>query len=405
MANHSEYKMPNYTYLIVGGGMTGAAAVAGIREGDHDGTIGIIGDESHPPYDRPPLSKALWKGDPLDGIWRNVDGIGVTSHIGRTVRSLDPNNRQVLDDHGTSYTYGKLLLATGCSPRRLPFGSGQIIYFRTVDDYARLRGMTDRGKRFAIIGGGFIGSELAASLASIGKEVIMVFPDAGIGSRMYPADLAAYVTSLYRENGVEVLAGATVTGCDLRDGKPILKVKLDKAGGEREVSVDGVVAGIGAEPNVDLAHAAGLAVDNGIRVDSSLCTSDPRIYAAGDVASYHDASLNVWRRVEHADNASTMGGFAGVAMSGRPVSYDHLPFFYSDFFDLGYEAVGEVDSRLQMVADWKVPFREGVIYYLRDGRVRGVLLWNIWGQVDAARRLIGSPDIFRAEDLKGRLLA
>lgn len=146
-------------------------------------------------------------------------------------------------------------------------------------------------------------------------------------------------------------------------------------------------------------------MDNGIRVDTSLRTSDPRICAAGDVASYHDPSLNVWRRIEHADNASTMGGFAGLAMSGRPVSYDHLPFFYSDFFDLGYEAVGEVDSRLQMVAEWKVPCREGVIYYLRDGRVRGVLLWNIWGQVDAARRLIGSPDILRAEDLKGRLPA
>ncbi len=395
--------MPNYTYLIVGGGMTAAAAVAGIREGDHERTIGVIGSEAHPPYDRPPLSKALWKGDPLDSIWRNVDGSGVTSHSGRTVRSVDPKNRQIIDDQGTSYTYDKLLLATGCSPRRLPFGDGQIIYFRTVNDYECLRGMTEQGKRFAIIGGGFIGSELAASLASIGKEVVMVFPDAGIGSRMYPPDLATYLAGLYREKGVEVLAGATVTGCELRDGKPVLKVKTDQAGGEQEVTVDGVVAGIGAAPNVELAHAAGLTVDNGIRVDSSLCTSDSRIYAAGDVASYHDPSLNVWRRVEHADNASTMGGFAGVAMSGRRVSYDHLPFFYSDFFDLGYEAVGEVDSHLQMVADWKAPFREGVIYYLGDGRVRGVLLWNVWGQVDAARRLIGSRNLLRAEELKGRL--
>jgi 3-phenylpropionate/trans-cinnamate dioxygenase ferredoxin reductase subunit len=406
MPHHSEHQMPTYTYLIVGGGMTAAAAVAGIREGDHDATIGVIGSESHPPYDRPPLSKALWKGDPLDSIWRKVDGSGVTSHMGRTARSLDPGNRQVLDDQGTSYTYGKLLLATGCSPRRLPFGGEQIIHFRTVDDYQRLRGMTDQGKRFAVIGGGFIGSELAASLAGNGKQVVMIFPDAGIGSRMYPADLAAYLTSLYREKGVEVLAGATATGYESRDGKPsLLRVQTDHGGSERTVSVDGVVAGIGAEPNVDLARAAGLTVDDGIRVDSSLCTSDPRIYAAGDVASYHDPSLNVWRRVEHADNATTMGGFAGVAMTGRPVSYDHLPFFYSDFFDLGYEAVGEVDSRLQMVADWKVPFREGVIYYLRDDRVRGVLLWNIWGQVDAARRLLGSRDTVRAQDLKNRLPA
>ncbi len=395
--------MPHYTYLIVGGGMTAAAAVSGIREFDSEGTIGVIGSEAHPPYLRPPLSKALWKGDPVDSIWQKVDGRGVTSHPGRTIRSVDPKKREIIDDQGTSYTYEKLLLATGCSPRRLPFGDGQILYFRTVDDYERLRSMTEQGRRFAIIGGGFIGSELAASLASIGKEVVMVFPDVGIGSRMYPPDLSTYVTGLYREKGVEVLAGATVTDCELRDGKPVLKVNMDRAGGEQEVAVDGVVAGIGAEPNVELAHAAGLAVDDGIRVDTSLRTSDPGIYAAGDVASYHDASLNVWRRLEHADNAAMMGGYAGVAMSGRTVSFDHLPFFYSDFFDLGYEAVGDVDSRLQMVADWKVPFREGVIYYLRDGRVRGVLLWNIWGQLDAARRLIGCRDLFQAEELKGRL--
>ena len=398
--------MPTYTYLIIGGGMTAAAAVAGIREGDYDGSIGIISAEPHSPYDRPPLSKALWKGDPLDSIWRNVDGNGVTAHVGRTARSLDRKNRQIVDDQATTYKYDKLLLATGCTPRRLPFGGEQIIYFRTVDDFQRLRAMAKQGKRIAIIGGGFIGSELAASLVSDGEQVVMFFPGAGVGSRMYPPDLAAYVTGFYREMGVEVFPGATITGCELRDGKAsVLTVQTDQAGSTREVSVDGVVAGIGAEPNVELAQAAGLTVDDGIRVDSSLRTSDPRIYAAGDVASYHDSSLDAWRRVEHADNASTMGGFAGVAMSGRPVSYDHLPFFYSDFFDLGYEAVGELDSRLQMVADWKVPFREGVIYYLRDHRVRGVLLWNIWGQVYAARRLIGSPDIVRAEDLKGRLPA
>lgn len=191
MSKHSELTMPNYTYLIGGGGITAAAAVAGIREGNHDGPIGVIGSEPHPLYDRPPLSKALWKGDPLDSIWRDVDGSGIASHTGRTVRLLDPKSRQFIDDQGTSYTYGKLLLATGCSPRRLPFGDRQIIYFRTVDDYKRPRSMTEQGKRIAIIGGGFIGSELAASLASNDKQVVMVFPDAAIGSRMYPRELAA----------------------------------------------------------------------------------------------------------------------------------------------------------------------------------------------------------------------
>jgi NADPH-dependent 2,4-dienoyl-CoA reductase/sulfur reductase-like enzyme len=393
----------NYNYLIVGGGMTAAAAVAGIREIDRQGTIGLIGAEPHPPYDRPPLSKALWKGDLLDSIWRSVDSQGVTSHVGRTARSVDSKTRQVVDDQGMSYTYGKLLLATGCTPRRLPLGDGTIIYFRTVDDWRRLNGMTGHGRRIAIVGGGFIASELAASLANRNQHVVMIFPDAGIGSRMYPPELAAFLNDVYREKGVEVLAGSTVTGCELRDEKPVLAVRSNPARVEREVQVDAVVAGIGVRPNVELAQAAGLEVEDGIRVDASLRTSDPNIYAAGDVASFYDCSLNEWRRIEHADNATTMGGFVGVAMAGRTVVYDHTPFFYSDFFDFGYEAVGHVDSRLETVTDWKVPCREGVIYYLRDGRVRGVLLWNIWGQVDAARRLIVESGSRPISSLAGRL--
>jgi NADPH-dependent 2,4-dienoyl-CoA reductase/sulfur reductase-like enzyme len=146
-------------------------------------------------------------------------------------------------------------------------------------------------------------------------------------------------------------------------------------------------------------------VENGIRVDASLRTSQPDVYAAGDVANFYNPALDRRLRVEHEDNANTMGRLAGQAMAGRTVTYDHLPLFYSDLFELGYEAVGEVDARLETVADWKEPFREGVVYYLRDGRVRGVLLWNVWEQVDAARKLIAEPGPFRAEGLKGRLPA
>ncbi|MEO6778417.1 MAG: FAD/NAD(P)-binding oxidoreductase, partial [Gemmatimonadaceae bacterium] len=263
--------------------------------------------------------------------------------------------------------------------------------------------MTAHGDRFAIIGGGFIGSELAASLAAIGKHPVLIFPGDAIGGRMYPPELAGYLNGLYSEKGVEVMSGTKVTGCERRGNQFVLQVTDGTGGSQRDVTVDGVVAGVGVEPNVELAQAAGLVVDDGIRVGASLCTNDPNIYAAGDIASSYDVSLGKWRRVEHADNASVMGGYAGVAMSGRAVAYDHLPFFYSDFFDLGYEAIGEVDSRLQMVADWKVKFREGVVYYLRDGRVRGVLLWNVWGQLDAARRLVAAPEVLRAEDLVGRL--
>lgn len=397
--------MPDYTYLIIGGGMTAAAAVAGIREVDDHGSIAVIGAEPHPPYDRPPLSKGLWKDQQLESIWRETDSRSLTFHLGRSVRQLDLRSKRVIDDSGTAYTFGKLLLATGCTPRRLPFGSDQIIYYRTVEDYQRLRALTERGNRFAVIGGGFIGSEVAAALAMNGKEVSLVFPGEAIGSRIYPAELAESLNALYREKGVELLAGSTVTGCQVRHGKSVLTIQSDGSGCEREVVVDGVVAGIGVEPNVALAEASGLAVDNGIRVDASLRTSQPDVFAAGDVASFHNPALDRWLRVEHEDNANTMGRCAGAAMAGRTVVYDHLPFFYSDLFDMGYEAVGELDSRLEMVADWKVPCQEGVVYYLRAGRVRGVLLWNIFGQVDEARRLIASPGPFGPADLKGRLPA
>ena len=172
-----------------------------------------------------------------------------------------------------------------------------------------------------------------------------------------------------------------------------------------KVEVDGIVAGIGIEPNVDLAKAAGLRVENGVVVDEFLRTDRHEIFAAGDVANFYNPALGKRLRVEHEDNANTMGTAAGRNMAGKDQPYHHLPFFYSDLFDLGYEAVGDLDGRMQTVEDWKEPFREGVVYYLRDGRVRGVLLWNVWEQVDNARKLIAEPGPFRPQDLKGRLPA
>ncbi|MBV8127179.1 MAG: FAD-dependent oxidoreductase [Planctomycetaceae bacterium] len=397
--------MPNYTYLIVGGGMTADAAVRGIREVDRSGSIGLLCAEGHPPYDRPPLSKKLWKGKPLESIWRQTESQGVSLHLRRTARHLDLQNKRITDDQGTAYAYGKLLLATGGTPRRLPFGGEQIIYFRTLGDYERLRALTQGGQHFAVIGGGFIGSEIAAALAMNGKKVVMVFPGVGIGSRMFPPDLAQFLNDFYQQKGVEVLPGQLVAGLETPGGRAVLKVRNTRGQGEREVVVDGVVAGIGIQPNIELAQAVGLEVGDGIRVDTSLRTSHPEIYAAGDVANFYNPALDRRLRVEHEDNANAMGRLAGQAMAGRTVTYDHLPFFYSDLFELGYEAVGEVDSRLDTVADWREPYREGVVYYLRDSRVRGVLLWNVWEQVDAARSLIAEPGPFRPEDLKGRLPA
>src|SRR5712691_8836362 len=158
----------------------------------------------------------------------------------------------------------------------------------------------------------------------------------------------------------------------------------------KEIPVDVVVAGLGIQPNVQLAEQAGLRVENGIVVDELLRTSAPDILAAGDVANFFNPALGTRMRVEHEDNANTMGAAAGRSMAGNGSPYTHLPFFYSDLFALGYEAVGELDPRLETVSTWKQPFREGVVYYLKDGKVRGVLLWNTWGQVDNARAIIGT---------------
>ena len=391
--------MTAYDYLIVGGGMTADAAARGIRERDASGTIGIVSAEPHPPYNRPPLSKGLWKGDADDSIWRKSEETGAEIHLGRRAIRLDAEQKRVTDDQGAAYQYGKLLLATGGEPRRLDGAPDSVIYYRTLDDYRRTRELAGRGSRFIVLGGGFIGSEVAAALRMQGNEVTMIVPENGIAARVFPADLSRFVAKYYREKGVTVHLGDTVTriATGSRGG---FTVGARNAG---PISAEAVVAGLGIVPNVDLALQAGLAVDNGIVVDTLLRTTSPDIYAAGDVARFHNPALDRRLRVEHEDNANTMGRTAGLNMAGADLPYDHLPFFYSDLFDLGYEAVGEVDARLETVADWKEPFREGVVYYLESGRVRGVLLWNVWGQVDAARALIAEPGPFVADQLRGRL--
>lgn len=377
--------MTTYQYLIIGGGMTADAAARAIRDADSAGTIGIISSEPHLPYNRPPLSKALWKGEPEEKIWRGTETTGADLRLGRRATAINTQNKTVTDDRGTVVSYDKLLLATGGTPRRLPHQSEQIIYFRTYDDYRRLRALANEKLQFLVLGGGFIGSEIAAALRMAGRDVTMLIPEDGIGARVFPPDLSRFLVGYYREQGVDVRTGEGLASLQQSAGKVVVHTTHGK-----EIPVDVIVAGLGIQPNVELAEQAGLRVENGIVVDDMLQTSAPDVFAAGDVANFFNPTLGTRLRVEHEDNANSMGAAAGRAMAGKGTPYTHLPFFYSDLFQLGYEAVGELDPRLHVESDWKEPFREGVVYYLKDGRVRGVLLWNTWGQVDNARALIGT---------------
>ncbi len=389
--------MKQYKYLIIGGGLAGDAATRGIRELDAEGSIGLVSMEPDPPYMRPNLSKGLWKGRPVEKIWRKTEERAELI-LGRKVTSLDPQKKTVQDDKGDEYTYDKLLLATGGTPSHLPFGDGNIIYYRDFQDYQHLRKLADEKERFVVIGGGFIGSEIAAALTMVGKKATMIFPDDAISANVFPSDLAQYLNEYYREKGVEVLTGDTAASVQ-KDGERLIV----RTGSGRAIETDGVVAGIGIHPNVELAEQTGIKVDDGIVVNEHLETSLPDIYAAGDAVNFFHAGLGKRTRVEHEDNAVFMGKLAGGNMAGGNESYTHIPMFYSDLFELGYEAVGKTSSELETVSDWQDEFKKGVIYYLDEGRVRGVILWNVWKQVDNARALMLEKGPFKAEDLKGRI--
>ncbi len=173
--------MSHHKYVIIGGGMTADSAIQGIRETDRSGTIAVISDEKAPPYDRPPLSKALWRGKGIESIWHNSPGPETTFHLGRRATAIDRARRTVTDSEGNEYTYDRLLLATGGRARRLPMDDRDVIYFRTLEDYRRLRALAEHRSQFVVIGGGFIGSEIAAALAMNGKKVTMIFPEKSIG--------------------------------------------------------------------------------------------------------------------------------------------------------------------------------------------------------------------------------
>ncbi len=394
-----------YAYVIIGGGLAGAAAVEGIREVDQRGSILLLGAEKDPPYDRPPLSKQLWTGGKTvaeivlhDEAFYEKNAVDL--RLATEVTQIDAAAHTIRDSQGNVDHYERLLLATGGTPRRLDIPGGYlegVSYYRTLHDYHQLRATAVEGKSVLVIGGGFIGSELAASLRTNKLAVTMVFPSRWLVSRVFPEALGRYLTEQYRAKGIEIL-----------DGDIPLSIQRERSGyltrtrAGREIRTDLVVAGIGITPNVSLAQTAGLSVGNGVIVNEFLQTSAPDIYAAGDIALFPEAGFGP-RRLEHWDNAVSQGKHAGRNMAGARERFTSLPFFFSDLFEFGYEAVGDIDSRLTTFADWQEENKTGVIYYLDGNRLRGAMMCNVWGKVDAARALIQKNEVVSVETLRGAI--
>ncbi|RKE59399.1 NAD(P)/FAD-dependent oxidoreductase [Microbacterium sp. AG238] len=403
--------MQSYDYLIVGGGMVADAAARGIREIDDNATIGILSADVDEPYTRPALSKKLWT-DP-DFTWDQVplgtaEDTRADIRLKAVVTEIDRDGRTVLVGDGERVGYRRLLLATGSRPHEVDApDSDRVLFFRSAEDYRRLRELATEARRIVVVGGGYIGAELAAGLVQNDVEVDLVFPSQTLGDGTFPPQLADRYEGLFRDAGVRLIAGRrvdeVVAGESDADGPDaVLDVVLDDGSRLRG---DAVVLGLGVSPVTDLAEQAGLTVDDGVVVDESLATSDDAIWAAGDIASYPDRLLGR-TRVEHVDNAQEMGRAAGRSMAGSGEAYRHTPYFYSQVFGVRWEAVGTLDPDLDTlvveVGDDEAGARTVVYYRDESGAPVGVLLWNVAGATDAARLVLAEAPTDEAEQ-RGRI--
>jgi NADPH-dependent 2,4-dienoyl-CoA reductase/sulfur reductase-like enzyme len=412
----------DYKYVIAGGGLAGASAIAGIREVDRDGAILLIGGENHLPYDRPPLTKKLWFGKQKleditlhDRAWYENNGVELL--LGAHAKELDADRGALLvgqelvlpeRSRGASCPgagecrYEKLLLATGGTPRLLDIPGADldgVCYYRTVDHYVKLRADVQDGRAAVVVGGGFIGSELAAGLHTVGTKVTMVFRGTHLVPRVFPEGLGKALQAKYQERGIAILADDAPASFERRNSTFVTQTQKGQ-----ELQSDVLVVGAGITPSTGLAGIAGLAIENGIVVNECLETSHPGIYAAGDNANFPYQALGKRMRVEHWDNALNQGRYAGWNMAGRKQPYTYMPYFFSDLFEFGYEAVGDIDPSIQVVADWQKENEKGVLYFLQDGRVRGAMMCDVWDKVPAARELIESGRQVTQDDLRGAIM-
>jgi 3-phenylpropionate/trans-cinnamate dioxygenase ferredoxin reductase subunit len=393
----------NHTHVIVGAGLAGAKAAEALREEGFDGRIVLIGDEAEQPYERPPLSKDYLRGEsPREKARVHPDGFYVDNEIelrtGTTVERLELDRRTVVLADGERIGYDRLLLATGAQPRRLAVPGSEldgIHYLRELDDADAIAARLERGGRVVLIGAGWIGAEVAASARQKGLEVTIVERDELPLERVLGRELGRFYADVHRDQGVELIGGAAL---DRFEGGPaVQRVRL---GDGRALESDFVVVGVGVEPHTGLAREAGIAVDNGIAVSERLETSVEGVFAVGDVANAYNPFYGRRLRVEHWANALNQPRVAARAMLGKPASYERLPYFFSDQYDVGMEYSGYAARWDEVVFRGDPDGREFVAFWLDEGRVVAGMNVNVWDVTDPIQALIRSRRPVGAEQLR-----
>lgn len=381
------------TFVIVGASLAGAKAAETLRGEGFDGRLVLIGEEAERPYERPPLSKDHLRGQDEPGsIFVHHEGFYAEHDIelrsSTRVTAVHPGEARIETDDCEVIGYDRLLLATGARPRRLKVPGSDldgIHYLRTVQDCDRLGAALVSASRLAVVGAGWIGSEVAASARQLGVEVVLIDPLATPLERVLGPEVGAVYRDLHARHGVELRLNTSV---DAFAGDHSVE-GVRTAGGE-VIPADVVVAGIGVEPRTDLAAAAGLDLDNGITVDEYLCTSAPGVYAAGDVAAAWHPDLRQRIRVEHWANALNQGAVAAKNMLGLPTVYDRVPYFFSDQYDLGMEYAGYTTSWDEVVFRGDPTSGEFLAFWIDDGLVVAGMNANTWDVNDAIQDLIRS---------------
>jgi 3-phenylpropionate/trans-cinnamate dioxygenase ferredoxin reductase subunit len=390
--------------VIIGGGLAGAKAAQTLRDEGFTGEVVLVGAEQERPYERPPLSKGYLQGTTElaqvyvhEAAWYAANGVEL--RLGVAATSVDPQAREVRLGTGESLPYDRLLLATGATPRPLPVPGTDldgVHYLRTLADSQALRAAFAHGGNVVIAGAGWIGLETAAAARLAGCEVTVVEPDPTPLYRVLGPEVGEIFANLHRGKGVAFRFGVGVT--ELR-GATQVREAVTSAG--EALPADEVVIGIGAAPNVELARNAGLEVGEGVITDASLRTSDPAIWAAGDIAEAMNPLLGRRIRVEHWANALNGGPAAARAMLGQDVVYDRLPYFYTDQFDLGMEFTGDIAGHDEVVYRGSVDDLEFIAFWLRHGVVTAGMNVNVWDVADPIRELIRagrSVDVKRLAD-------